>query len=80
MSVVELSCTCCGMPLRIETFTGCQIVIQDWYMGIDRYNSDEDLCRKCFILGGYTTAYPGKTDYNPAIKGSYDYINIQEQR
>ena len=48
MATVELSCTECNLPLRIETFTGHQIVINKWYIGIGNYNNTEDLCNECF--------------------------------
>ena len=46
MATVELTCTTCDTPLRIETFTGCQIVVEDWYCGKD--DNRDDLCKKCF--------------------------------
>ena len=59
--MVELTCTTCGKPLRIQTFTGSQIVVEDWYMGVDRYNGDDDLCKKCYCENGSM----GKVEFNP---------------
>ena len=69
MATVELTCTTCDTPLRIETFTGCQIVVEDWYCGKD--DNRDDLCKKCWIR-----QMEWLWSYESAMKGTKDSINI----